>query len=278
MKTRVEVLHDVDRAEQAAQLQVLPQVREGHVAEDLPAAGAVDPGRLDDVQRAALQAGQQDQHHERRPLPDQRDDRPPTAASLLIQSGCGGLSEPNSPQIQVSSAVEQAVLGVVERVLPQQRGRHRDDQERGDHHGPDRAPAAELAVEQQRDAQPEHQADQHDGDGQQDRRPDRVAHVDVGEHPREVVEPGEPALVGVVGVPVHERDDQRRHERQLGHDDHEDQGGQQRRPAGPVAGERRRAARRPGAAACGGARPASWRRAQREAHRGSPLSLRWRDR
>ena len=58
-----------------------------------------------------------------------------------------------------------------------------------------------------------------------------VAQVGVGEHRLEVVEPGEPAVVGVRRVPVHERDDQRRHERQLGHDDHEDQRRQQRRPA-----------------------------------------------
>src|SRR3712207_7334101 len=53
---------------------------------------------------------------------------------------------------------------------------------------------------------------------------------------RVVAQTGEAALVGVVGVPVHERDDQRDHERQLGDDDREDQRGEQRRPAGPVGG------------------------------------------
>ncbi len=42
------------------------------MAEDLPVARAVHPGGLDLLVVAALQAGQEDQHHERRPLPDQR--------------------------------------------------------------------------------------------------------------------------------------------------------------------------------------------------------------
>src|SRR3712207_9188554 len=63
---------------------------------------------------------------------------------------------------------------------------------------------------------------------------------------RVVAQTGEAALVGVVGVPVHERDDQRDHERQLGDDDCEDQRGEQRRPAGPVGGPAERPARRRG--------------------------------
>ena len=83
----------------------------------------------------------------------------------VIQSGCGGLSAPKSRQTQVSDAVEQAVVGVVERVLPQQRGGDRHDEERRDQQRADEAAAAELAVEQQREREAEHQADQHDDDG-----------------------------------------------------------------------------------------------------------------
>src|SRR5690606_23261785 len=95
--------------------------------------------------------------------------------------------------------------------------------------------AAERPVQQERDDQSQYQADQHHRRGEHDRRDDRVARGDVGEHPPVVVEPGEPDLVRVVGVPVHERDDQRAEERQLRHDDQEDQRGQQRGAARPVA-------------------------------------------
>ena len=81
------------------------------------------------------------------------------SGAWLIQSG-GGFSDPNRLPDPRQEAVEQAVLGVVEGVLPEQRRRHRDHEERCDHHGADQAAADELAVQQQGDAQPEDQADQ----------------------------------------------------------------------------------------------------------------------
>ena len=68
---------------------------------------------------------------------------------LEIQSTAGPSSAPNSCQIQFSDAVEQAVVGVVERVLPQQRRGHRHHQERRDQQRADDAAAGELPVQQQ---------------------------------------------------------------------------------------------------------------------------------
>ena len=147
---------------------------------------------------------------------------------LVIQSGWGGLSEPNSRQTQVIVPLSRPYSGLKMRVLPQQRGRDRHDEERGDEDRPHEPAAPEPAVEHQREREPQHQRHQHDDDRVEDRVEDRVAQVGVGERRLEVVDPGEPAVVGVERVPVHERDDQRRHERQLGHDDHEDEGGEQR--------------------------------------------------
>src|ERR1700749_1479406 len=55
---RVEHVDQVDRAEQDAQLDVGPQVREGELAERGERPGPVDLGRLQRVRRLALQAGQ----------------------------------------------------------------------------------------------------------------------------------------------------------------------------------------------------------------------------
>src|ERR1700730_14971323 len=67
---RVEHVDQVDRAEQDAQLDVGPQMREGELAERGEGPGAVNLGRFQRVRRLALQAGQHDQRHERGPLPD----------------------------------------------------------------------------------------------------------------------------------------------------------------------------------------------------------------
>ena len=48
--------------------------RQRDVAEALPAARAVDEGRLADLLVEALERGQQDDEHERRPLPRVADD------------------------------------------------------------------------------------------------------------------------------------------------------------------------------------------------------------
>ena len=85
---------------------------------------------------------------------------------------------------------------------------------------------------------PEHEADPDDTDGEQDGDDDGLAGVLVGEDPLVVVQAGEAALVGVVGVPVHEGDDERPEERQLGQDDDEDQRWQQRGAPGPVTSPR----------------------------------------
>ena len=45
-----------------------------HELERLPVGRTVDLGRLQRLARLALQPGQQEQHHERRPLPDERGD------------------------------------------------------------------------------------------------------------------------------------------------------------------------------------------------------------
>ncbi len=125
--------------------------------------------------------------------------------------------------------VEQAVLRVVERVLPEQGRRDRHDEERRDHHRADDAPAAELAVQQQRDAQARGRSEIRTTETVS-RMVTTIARRASGSVSTvaKLRQPGEAALVGVVGVPVHERDHDRHHERQLGDHDHEDQGGQQR--------------------------------------------------
>ena len=133
-------------------------------------------------------------------------------------------------------AVEEAVLRVEQRVLPEQRGGHRDDEERGDHHRAHDTAAPELAVEEQGDEQPEDQADEDHGHREDDRDDDRGPGVGVGEDPTVVVQPVEADLVRVVGVPVHERDAEGHEERQLRDDDHEDQRRQQWCTTGPGAG------------------------------------------
>ena len=144
----------------------------------------------------------------------------------------------------VQDAVEQAVVGVVERVLPQQRRGHRHHQERRDQQGAGEAAAGELPVEQHRQAKPEQQAEDHDRGGQHDRVDHRVPQPGVGEDGAVVGEPGERRVVahpeeallpGLEHVPVQRGDRDRQQERDLGDEDREDQRRQQRAaPAPPL--------------------------------------------
>ena len=65
-----------------------------------PRSGAVHLGGFHGVHGTGLQAGEQDEHHERRPLPDQGDDDG-HQGRRDSRSGWGGVSLPKSDQIQV---------------------------------------------------------------------------------------------------------------------------------------------------------------------------------
>jgi hypothetical protein len=69
--------------------------------------------------------------------------------------------------VTAQDAVDEAVRGVVDGVLPQQRGGDRHHQHRGDQHRAHVAPADELAVEQNRQDQRENHRDGHRARGEQ---------------------------------------------------------------------------------------------------------------
>ena len=66
----VEGAERVDRPEHDRDREHRPQHRQGVVDEDAPRSRAVDARRLERLLRQRLQAREQDQEHQRRPLPD----------------------------------------------------------------------------------------------------------------------------------------------------------------------------------------------------------------
>ncbi len=197
--------------------------------------GAVHLGRFHGVHGTGLQAGQQDEHHERGPLPDQRDDDGHQGRlGEQVQLGRGVAAEQGPDPGQ--DAVDQPVGGVEQGVLPDQGGGHRHHQERCDQQGPGQAAADELLVQQQGQSEADDQAGQHHGDGEEDGGEDGLAQVGSVRTVDVVLEAGEGGLVRAEAVPVQERDDQGHHERKLGDDDEEDQGRQQRRTPCPGQG------------------------------------------
>ncbi len=67
---RVEIVHRPDRHQEAEHDRDVAQLRHRHVAELVPARGAVERRRLVEAAIDALQRGQQRQHHERERAPD----------------------------------------------------------------------------------------------------------------------------------------------------------------------------------------------------------------
>ena len=131
-------------------------------------------------------------------------------------------------------AVDQAVRRVVDGVLPQQRGRHRHHQERRDEQRADDAAAEELAVQQDRQPRPSSietitaLAVRTTVLSSAARSRESVSTVGVVVQADELL-----ASPGSQRVPVQCGAVEGDQERNLGHDDGEDEGGQQGRPPDP---------------------------------------------
>ena len=91
----------------------------------------------------------------------------------MIQSGCGA----SAPKIHFSMPLKRPYSGLYSACFHSSAAATGHDEERHDHQGADDAAAEELAVEQQGDAQAEHEADPDDADGEQDGDDDGVAGV-----------------------------------------------------------------------------------------------------
>ena len=178
-----------------------------------------------DVGRLALQAGQHDQHHERRPLPDQHDgDRHGRVARDELDG---------RPAELLDDPVEDAVEAAEHLVLPDEPDDHGHQQERRDQQRAHQALPEELAVEQQRERRPEHERAEDGEHRQLDAHHDGVAEELVAEQLAVVVQPDEVPRPGRHDPPVREAVIDAHHERDLREQDHDDQRRQQRQPPTP---------------------------------------------
>src|SRR5580765_5733212 len=110
---------------------------------------AVDAGGLEDVRRLALQAGEHDQHHERRPLPDEDGDY--RRERMVGDEGDRAETE------EVQHLVEDPEERREHLLLPEQGRDNGHQQERRDQQRPDETLPKETAIEQDREQRSEEQ-------------------------------------------------------------------------------------------------------------------------
>ena len=169
--------------------------------ERLPAVDAVELGRLIEIGRNRRQPGEQDDEHERRPLPDVGEDQREVDPGL-----CG---QPADRDFAAEELAEQ-IVGRTERPLQEQRpglaDDHRADEQRDDQDRHDQAAAAESASPSRApDARPSRNsmvtlaADSIDGEDQRPAR-HRIEH-----HLREILQADE-GVAGDLKVVVDEGD------------------------------------------------------------------------
>ncbi len=132
--------------------------------------------------------------------------------------------------------VQDAVGGVEDRRLPDQRCRNGCDQERGDQQRPDDSASQECPIQQQCEQQAEERRDQHDDDDQDDGVEGHPPELAVLRDCDVVLQSDELAGAGTNQVPRQRRVVQREQERDLRDGDHEDQRRQQRSPPAPPFG------------------------------------------
>ena len=190
---------------------------------------AVDARRLLDVARHRLQTGEDQQHHERRPLPDQFGHH--THERELRQP-----VDVNSQRTE--RPVDQAVGRREQARFPQQRRSNRCDQEGSDEQSSYYPSPQKLSVEQQCEDEPQHHRDQNRSDDQHDRVQGDLPELAVGEDGRVILESDESTRTGSYQVPRLGGVVQGEHEGDLCHHDHEDERGQQRPTSTPTLGAR----------------------------------------
>jgi hypothetical protein len=149
------------------------QQRDDDPAVKLPVRGAVDLGGLQDLVVDAAQAGQEHRHHEARGLPDGGDDDGVDRHLAVLDPGEGErLPAPEMHDLlKPDAGVEEPFPG---RAGDDERQRHRIEIDRAQH-----AFAADLLVEEDRQHQPDHRADD-DVERGEDRDVDAVRGVPCG--------------------------------------------------------------------------------------------------
>ncbi len=225
---RVERVDQVDRAQHDPQFDEAPKVGQRQLPEELERARTVDSTGLQDVARHRLEAGEDQQHHERRPLPDQYDHhhrqrgltdpvhRPmPTSDSTQFRMPFVGS---RIVVFQISAAATGVTRnGVISSVRTTPRPRN--------------ARSSSNASNRPRNAEINTTTDDQD-DGVEAHPPELAVLRD-----RDVVlQSDELAGAGTNQIPRQRRVVQREQERDLRDDDHEDQRRQQRSPPAPPFG------------------------------------------
>ena len=144
----VEGADRIDRAQHHGDEQHGPQQRQRVVEEGLPAAGPVDPGRLERILRHGLQAGEDDEEEQRGPFPDIDHDQGQEGGHRLGQH-MGRVQAQGLEQ-----GIDDADVRGVEQP-PDDADDHRRDGHRQDQHDADEAGVAQLARDQKRQQQAE---------------------------------------------------------------------------------------------------------------------------
>ena len=187
--------------------------RQGDVAKARPPACAVDPCRVVELGRDALQACDEDQHH----VPDapqahQRQRRPDPDRAL----------EPVRPRDtdRLKRVVEPPVVGVQHADPNHRAGHDRDLHRHVEERAEDVASSQERAVHEHRHREGEAQGKRNDEQGEANGDPQRLEQDRVARHANVVREADEVNLVGAPRVEVGEREDERSDHRQGG-EEHE---------------------------------------------------------
>ena len=188
---QVEEAEGLDRPEHHRDQQQRPHQRERDPAELEPLRGAVDLRRLVEVLRHRGQAGERDQHDERRPLPGVDDDQRQQREPLLREPLDAVEAE------AVEEGVHDAELRV-EHELPEQadddrREHHRDQEQRRE-----RAPPAHAARDQVGDREPERRL-QEDRAGDEEGGRDRALAHDRRRQDVGVVLEADPVVADIAG-------------------------------------------------------------------------------
>src|SRR5206468_6194058 len=191
----------------------------------LEGARAVDPRGLEHLRVLRLQAGQDDQHHERRPAPDfdghHRDHR-----ELVDPVDAAQAERGEQIRKQPEQRVEQGVL-------PDQGSGRRHDEERRDHQGPHEPLAEDVRVEEHGHREPKHDRDPDHAQSQENRVPDRYSDARVGDERRVVLEPRELEASRLEQVPLEEAVVDGEHEGDLRDQEDVDERREQRQAARP---------------------------------------------
>ena len=170
----VEIAHRRDGPERGCDQHVGCEERQRDVAQDLHRAGAVDLGGRDQVLVDRLQPGEQDQHEERRGLPDVSDD---DRDQRQVDAEPG---QPRQPE-RVEEIVEHAGFLLVEQLEEDTDDRRREDH-RDHHQRAKQAAGEEIEIEQQREDGAEHELDRHCGERIAQRDGDRAPVFPAAQH------------------------------------------------------------------------------------------------